>query len=150
GSCAGSQRRTFGYAPDLLMPARPDLATLLTDPAAVPVEMIPFMLGQLEALKAALWSRLTFPAGAPPTPEAESAPRITQEGAAAREGIALPVVRSLTRTRRVPSVKEGKSRKLFQGDLAAYVQRCGELGVPLRKGPSPVADRLLHGVTLRP
>jgi hypothetical protein len=120
---------------------------LLTDLTTVPHEQIPATLAVLEQAKALLWARL-HTANIPAAKPAEG--RVTQEEAAHREGIELPVVRYLTRTGRVPSIQEGKSRKLYHVDLAAYVQRCAALGVSLRKGPAPLVSSMLHGVTSRP
>ena len=40
---------------------RPDLAAVLADPASVPLEEIPAVIGEFEKLKAALWARLVVP-----------------------------------------------------------------------------------------
>ena len=41
-----------------------DLASLLSDPASVPIEQIPAAIGELERIKATLWARL---ADSPPS-----------------------------------------------------------------------------------
>jgi hypothetical protein len=110
---------------------------------AVDVATLPAVVTQLSALAMRAAARMV-----PHPPEPTATPRITQEEAARLEGLALLVVRFLTRSGRVASVKEGKSRKLFQADLASYIQRCAELGVSLRHGPRPPCARgVLHGVT---
>ena len=43
------------------MTTRPDLAALFADPASVPSEQIPAVIGELEQLKAMLWARLAAP-----------------------------------------------------------------------------------------
>ena len=50
------------------MTDRPDLAALLADPASVPADQIPALLGELERVKGVLWARLACSA---PTDDAE-------------------------------------------------------------------------------
>jgi len=40
---------------------RPNLAAVLADPAAVPAERIPEILGEIERVKGVLWARLAVP-----------------------------------------------------------------------------------------
>ena len=46
------------------MTDRPDVAAAIADPATVPVDQIPIVIGELEKLKAALWARLVVPTSA--------------------------------------------------------------------------------------
>src|SRR5215470_16118740 len=43
------------------MADRPDLVAAVTDPASVPVDMIPTVIGELARMQAVLWSRLAAP-----------------------------------------------------------------------------------------
>ena len=65
-----------------------DLAALLADPAAVPVEHIPALIGELEKMKAVLFARLAD-AARPVAAE----PPITAKEAARRLGVGVDWVR---------------------------------------------------------
>ncbi len=116
------------------MSDRPDLATLLTDPAraaAVPADQVPALLdtvtreaARLEVLKAILAARLASASnGHPASPPSEAAP-LTQEEAAERYRIPLRTMRKLTRTGRLPSYTLGRNRMVRPGDLDRYLARC--------------------------
>lgn len=83
-----------------------DLAALLADPAAVPVEDIPAAIGELERVKAVLWARLANPApAAVPTVTPMS---LDTPGAARLLGISATALRRLVAAGEVPVVRFGR------------------------------------------
>jgi predicted DNA-binding transcriptional regulator AlpA len=66
----------------------PDLAALLADPASVPAEQIPAVLGELEQVKAALWARLV--AGPAPSRDGNGDRLLTAQEVSPRASLSVP------------------------------------------------------------
>lgn len=107
--------------PDIAGP----LAALEDVVASLDVTDLPAVLGNLEALKAAILLRLVQPP--PPSPAPAPPPEhgaLTQEDVADRYGMPLRTVRRLTRTGILPSVLVGRNRMLRTADVDTYLARC--------------------------
>jgi len=103
-----------------------DLASLLRDPrlvAEISADRIPALIGDLERLKAALWTRLCVPqrigGGGVADPE-----RLVDAKEAARL-LLLPTtyVYELARTEKIPSVRIGKYVRFAVSDLRDWIAR---------------------------
>jgi DNA-binding XRE family transcriptional regulator len=105
-----------------------DLTAVVTDPMIVPLDDIPSALGELERVRAMLWTRLTMRA-----PETTAAvPRyVTQAEAATTFGIPLATVRYLTRRGLVPAIGKGKNRRILPADLERHLARCAHEGLAI-------------------
>ena len=118
-----------------------DFAALLADPASVPSEQIPALLGELERLKAVLWARLVASGGRETVPV--PTPRyLTQAEAARMFNVPLSTVRYLTRRGRVPALGQGKNRRLLAADLSRYLEEYARTGRPLRPAGRPAHKRV--------
>ncbi len=114
------------------MSERLDIAAL-PDPASIPLDQIPAVIGELEKMKAVLWSRVVRPEASRPPALAERETDVSQAQAATRRNLPLRTVRFLTRTGRVPSFKAGRRRLLRLSDLDAYLDRCRARGVAVTR-----------------
>lgn len=119
------------------MSDRPDIASLLCNPASVadlPVADVPALLdavareaARLDVLKTVLAARLAVSKRAEPEPS-EQRP-LTQAEAAEHYRIPLRTVRFLTRTRRIPSTRVGRERHLDRAEIESYLAKCRALSV---------------------
>jgi excisionase family DNA binding protein len=103
----------------------PDLAELLADPTAVPLEQIPAVLGELEQAKAALWARLTTPRSA-----AENGDRLlTLQEAAGLLGKSPAWLRRKAAGGVFPCARQiGRSWRFPATELERYVARMRRVG----------------------
>ena len=121
---------------DQVPPGVPNLSSvqglpyLLADPARlhdVPAEKIPALLGELEQVRAMLWSRLTAPAAAlrQESELVDDDDQLLDDQAAGRMlGVAAGCIADLRKRGEVPEVRVGgKYVRVRRGDLRAYVHR---------------------------
>ena len=101
-----------------------DLASLLSDPASVPIEQIPAAIGELERIKATLWARL---ADSPPSANGNGEDRLLAVDEAAER---LSVTRDLLRRQKAlpfrVEVSPGQLRYSAQGIERFIARRAGK------------------------
>src|SRR5438552_1969505 len=104
----------------------PDLAALLADPAAGPVDQIPAMLGELARLRAVLWARLVVPASASNNGGGDRL--LTIDQAAERLGVTRDWLRRRPELPFVVKLSEGVVRHSSRGIDRYIAARAGRLG----------------------